>query len=334
MRENVLCINVDALCFAQTSYTAHPTRFFWIKYQLTVNDPFPPRQHFIGLNGVPLHLNLGSFSSDILHWGFIADDWWRNYLHVHSFFEICYAFSGTGEFRICNEIYEVKSGDVFVAKPDEPHEIISSKKDPLGIYFWSYTLLEPKRQTSSNDIDTLLRAFLKTRQRVQHDMTHMERTLELLTDEVVKREAGYAQVIQGLVTKLLLDTARAVTNVHVPSAQTLRSPNDAVVDLMTRYLQDNYDRPLSIRDVVSQVRLSERHARRLFLEATGKSIKQYLTSLRLDVAKQRLLSKSISISDIAFAVGFSDVRHFSTTFRSVVGVTPSQFREKGGTRFL
>jgi AraC-like DNA-binding protein len=296
---------------------------------------FPSRQRFLDLNSVALRLGLGSFGADILHWGFIGSGWWRNYLHVHSFFEICYAFAGRGEFLICGELHEVKAGDVFVAKPDEPHEIIADKKDPLEIYFWSYTLLPPpKRQTGASDIDTLLRAFLATSQRVQHDMTHMERTLELLTDEVVKREAGYSQVVQGLVTKLLLDTARAVTNVHVPSVQASRSPGDAAVNLMTRYLQDNYDRPLSIQDVVAQVRLSERHARRLFLGATGKSIKQYLTSLRLDVAKQRLLSENVSVSDIAFAVGFSDVRHFSTTFRTNVGVTPSEFREKGGTTFL
>jgi AraC-like DNA-binding protein len=86
--------------------------------------------------------------------------------------------------------------------------------------------------------------------------------------------------------------------------------------------------------VAAQVHLSERHARRLFLESTGKSMKQYLTLLRLDVAKQRLLNQEETISDIAYGVGFNDVRHFSTTFRAVVGVTPSEFREKGGTRFL
>ncbi len=302
--------------------------------RVIVSENVPPRQRFLELNSVPLTLTLGGFSSDVLHWGFIANDWWRNYLHVHSFFEICYAFAGRGEFRICDEVYEVKAGDVFVAKPDEPHEIISHKKEPLEIYFWSYTLVPPKRQTGFSDIDTLLYAFLKTKKCVQSDMIQMERTLELLTGEVVKREAGYSQVIQGLVTKLLLDTARAVTNVHVPLVQTLRPASDAAVNLIVRYLQDNYDRPLSIRDVVSQVHLSERHARRLFLEATGKSIKQYLTSLRLDIAKQRLLSEKVSVSDIAFAVGFSDVRHFSTIFRQSLGVTPSEFREKGGTKFL
>lgn len=294
-----------------------------------------PRQRFTDLNTVPLHLTLGSFNTEILGWGFISGEWWRNYLHVHSFFEICYAFAGRGEFKICGENHEIKAGDVFVAKPDEPHEIIADKKEPLEIYFWSYTLVPPaKRQTGSNDIDTLLRAFLTTAKRVQHDMVLMEKTLELLVDEVVKREVGYSQVIQGLVTKLLLDTARAVTNVHVPSAQVLRSPGDAAVDLMMRYLHDNYDRAISVSDVAAQVHLSERHARRLFLEATEKTMKEYLTSLRLDVAKQRLLGEDVSISEVAYGVGFNDVRHFSTTFRSVVGVTPSEFREKGGTRFL
>lgn len=294
----------------------------------------PPRQRFLDLNSVPLRLQLGGFSADILHWGFISSEWWRNYLHVHSFFEICYAFAGRGEFKIAGETHEVKAGDVFVAKPDEPHEIISHKKDVLEIYFWSYTLVSSaKRQTGASEIDTLLRAFLTTSRRVQHDMIQMERTLELLTDEVIKREAGYSQVIQGLVTKVLLDTARAVTNIHLPDARVLRSPGDAAVDLIIRYLHDNYDRPISIQDVAAQVHLSERHARRLFLGATGKTMKQYLILLRLDVAKQRLLGED-TIANIAFASGFSDVRHFSTTFRSVLGVTPSEFRRKGGTNFL
>jgi AraC-like DNA-binding protein len=300
-----------------------------------VSEIYPLRQRFTDLNSVSLRLNLGGFSADILHWGFISSQWWRNYLHVHSFFEICYAFAGRGEFRVCNEVYEVKAGDVFVAKPDEPHEIIAHKKEPLEIYFWSYTLVPPpKRQTGSSDVDTLLRAFLETKRRVNSEMIQMEKTLELLTDEVVKREAGYSQVIQGLVTKLLLDTARAVTNVHVPSAPSSRSPGDAAVDLMVRYLHDNYDRAVSVQNVAAQVHLSERHARRLFLEATGKTMKEYLTSLRLDVAKQRLLGENVSVSEIAYAVGFNDVRHFSTTFRTVVGVTPSEFREQGGTHFL
>jgi AraC-like DNA-binding protein len=293
-----------------------------------------PRQRFTDLNSVPLRLNLGSYEADILHWGFIDTAWWRNYLHVHSFFEICYVFAGQGTFKIGGETLSVKGGDVFVAKPDEPHEIIADKTDPLGIYFWSYTLVPPaKRQSGHGDIDTLLQAFTSTLRRVNHDMAHMQGTLELLTDEVVKREAGYLQALEGLVIKLLLDTARAVTT-NVPVLETLRPPADAAVAQMLRYLKDNFDRPVNVQDVAAQVHLSERHARRLFLQSTSTSMKQYLTTLRLDVAKQRLLGDDTSVSEIAYAVGFNDVRHFSTIFRSVVGVSPTDFREQGGTRFL
>jgi hypothetical protein len=58
-----------------------------------------PRQRFLDLNAVPIALSLGDFNVDMLHWGFISSEWWRHYLHVHSFFEICYAFAGRGEFR-------------------------------------------------------------------------------------------------------------------------------------------------------------------------------------------------------------------------------------------
>lgn len=51
-----------------------------------------PRHRFIDLAILPVSLRLGRFSAQLLSWGFFRPRWWRNYLHMHSFFEICYAY--------------------------------------------------------------------------------------------------------------------------------------------------------------------------------------------------------------------------------------------------
>lgn len=293
-----------------------------------------PRQRITDLRSLTLAPKLGGFSARIRGWGFFLPEWWRNYLHVHSYFEVCYAWQGRGTFRINGVDYDVQAGDVFVAKPDEPHEIISAHDDPLGIYFWSYTLVPPQVKGEPTEIDRLLHAFMISRTWV-HPADSMQSTLDLLTGEIIRREPGYRQMIEGLVSKLLLDTARAVTDVQPATPDTpAHDSTDMLVRDMVRYLHDNYNRPLRVRDVAAQIHLSERHTNRLFRQVMGESIKAYLTRFRLEIAAQLLLEQQSSVTEVAYATGYNDVRYFITLFRQHTGFTPAVFQRREGTRFV
>ncbi len=296
------------------------------------------RRRFMDLNLLPLSLQFGNFTCEMLNWGFFEPRWWRNYLHVHSFFEVCYAYQGCGTFCIQKQELQVQTGDVFVARPGEAHEIISSQDDPLGIYFWAYILHSSEKSTDELlNIDVVMKAFLASQQAVSARTPTLLRVLELLTEEIARKEPGYRQAIEGLVVKLILDTARAVVDLPLLSAPLdlpAKRSEDAVVQVMLRYLRDNYSRSLSICDLAAQVHLSERHVSRLFHHAMGTSIKEYLTSLRIEKATNLLLDGRTSIKEVALATGYPDVRYFTTLFRQRVGLTPASFQRKGGTRFL
>lgn len=299
--------------------------------------PSVPRSRFTDLNQVSFSLHLGNFTGELLNWGFIEPQWWRNSLHKHSFFEICYAFEGQGIFRITRRDYEVQAGQVFVARPGETHEIISSEEDPLGIYFWSYTLIPPRECQQEAGVDVLLNAFLTSQKPLSTSSPAMPRILELLTEEIVQKEPGYVQAIEGLVVKLLLDTARAVVEVlpqFILDDLSAKSPEETVIHMVVRYLRDNYNHAISIRDLAAQVHLSERHICRLFRKMMGMSILEYLTKLRVEIAAQLLLERRLAIKEVAQTVGYPDVRYFTTLFRQYTGLTPAVFRQKGGTSFL
>lgn len=296
------------------------------------------RHWFTDLNDIPLLLTIDSHEIEIRSWGVIEPSRWRNYVHVHSFVEVCYAFAGRGTFRILDRSHEVRAGDVFVAKPGEPHEILSSEDAPFGIYFWAYTV-QPARERSSGptDIDTLLAAFVASTRPVSEDTSSLQGTLDLLTGEIMRRDAGYARVIEGLVLKLLVDTSRAVVDPPVLSKHPPRVTHDSAqitVDHIITYLRDNLDRPITIRDIAAQVHLSERHSSRLFRTVMGTSISEYLTALRMEAATHQLLDQRLSIKQVAHAVGYPDVRYFTTLFRRKIGLPPAAFRRQNGTRFL
>jgi AraC-like DNA-binding protein len=295
------------------------------------------RQQFTDLNLLSLSLRLGSVRCEFIHWGFIHSRWWRNYLHRHSFFEVCYAFTGKGIFRIAGQEYEVRKGQVFIAYPNEAHEIISSKQEPLGIYFWSYTLLLPDRvQGDEKGLDAFLRAFLSSKRPVG-EAPVMLQTLELLTEEIARKEAGYLQAIEGLTAKLVLDTARSAVE-SASFVETIEPPaksqEEVIVQTIVHYLRDNYNHPIAVRDVAAQVHLSERHAGRLFRKVMKVSIMEYLTAVRLDAASRMLLAGHLTIKEIAHSCGYPDVRYFTTLFHRRIGIAPTEFRRERGTHHL
>src|SRR3954452_3127266 len=89
------------------------------------------RQRFFDLDRLHVSVRIGSARADMMYWGVLGERWWRNYLHVHSFFEACYVFGGHGVFSVLGKEEHVKAGDIFIAKPGETHEIVSSRRQPL-----------------------------------------------------------------------------------------------------------------------------------------------------------------------------------------------------------
>ena len=295
------------------------------------------RQRLFEIDSLHVSLLLGSYRIETLYWGVLGEKWWRNYLHAHSFIEVCFAYAGRGTFRIGEAEHAVERGDLFLATPGASHEIISSRTQPLGIYFWAFTLLRlPDHPAGDADrpTDTLLEALCSTRELVARPSALLEQTLELLTEEICNKAPGYTQSIQGLATKLLLDTARAYTQgVPAEPVPITERGSKSIVQTASRYLRDNYARPIEVRDVAAQVHLSERHLSRLFVRETQRSVLEFLTDLRIEAASQLLLDDTLPIKQVVRAVGYTDPHYFTTLFGRKTGVTPGVFRHRRGTRF-
>lgn len=311
------------------------------------------------LNAVRIGVDVADHRAEFLYWGYYEPRPWRNYLHTHSFFEICYAYAGHGVFRTGEQDYAVDKGALFVARPGDVHEIVSSTADPLCVHFWSYTLVPSRvgRRTTGGAGGAagpaggvgpgraLLEAFSVPAGRVlSKSAGRIPGVLELLTHEAGAPGPAFREVVSSLAAILVVDAARAVVDDPVPvrspyARRTSTTREEQVARTMVRYLQDNYDRPVAVRDVAAQVHLSDRHAGRLFRTYAGTTIHGFLVRHRLEIAAQRLLARErpqgrTSIAEIARSCGYPDVRHFTTAFRRHWGITPGVFRSGNGTAHL
>ncbi len=299
------------------------------------------------LNALRIGVDVADHRAEFLYWGYYEPRPWRNYLHTHSFFEVCYAYSGRGIFRTGPAEYDIDAGTIFVARPGDLHEIVSSDDDPLCVHFWSYTLVPtPGKLPVGHDHGrALLDGFAGvSSQVVARSAGRVPDVLALLAREAAAPGPAFDDLVASLSAILVIDTARSVVDdpTLAPTAYPDRASatrEEQVARTMVRYLQDNYAREVPVRDVAAQVHLSARHAARLFRAFTGTTMHAYLVRFRLEVAAQRLLERGsaerpASIAEIARSCGYPDVRHFTTVFRRRWGVTPGVFRSGSGTAHL
>lgn len=95
------------------------------------------------------------------------------------------------------------------------------------------------------------------------------------------------------------------------------------------YIQENYQKDLSLDEVSRKMDLSPYYFSKLFKEETGSNFVEYVTNLRIGKAKELLGKDGMSMKEICASVGYSDPNYFSRIFKKNTGVTPTEYRESG-----
>lgn len=117
-----------------------------------------------------------------------------------------------------------------------------------------------------------------------------------------------------------------IINHIIDYIQLYRDSSPSAIDQIFCYINDNFNRDISIEMVAEHVGLSYSHVRKLFKDKTGKNILDYINSLRIEKAKELLVTTSLTVSEIAETVGYSGTQGFLRNFRKKAGVTPTEYR--------
>lgn len=99
------------------------------------------------------------------------------------------------------------------------------------------------------------------------------------------------------------------------------------VEHVMRAMRAHLSDPLSLEEMAEIACLSPFHFNRVFRTITAIPPGEFLAALRLSAAKQRLLTTSLSVTDICFDLGYTSLGAFSTRFKQFVGLSPLQLRQ-------
>lgn len=98
----------------------------------------------------------------------------------------------------------------------------------------------------------------------------------------------------------------------------------------TEYIIENYSQALTLDGLATQVGLSPTYFSKKFHLSTGKTFKEYVNEIRMQQARQMLLTTDDSITKIAISCGFSSSNYFKDIFRRATGISPRNYRKQQG----
>lgn len=106
--------------------------------------------------------------------------------------------------------------------------------------------------------------------------------------------------------------------------------NEAEKSLIMRvisYMQNNFQKDIGIQQLADDFNFSPSYFRKLFREEMNMSPKEYLSSLRMEFAKEELKNTSKNIVMISQEAGFQSPEYFSQVFKQMTGVTATEYRK-------
>ncbi|QHT59652.1 helix-turn-helix transcriptional regulator [Paenibacillus lycopersici] len=107
----------------------------------------------------------------------------------------------------------------------------------------------------------------------------------------------------------------------------------AVIGDIRAYIEGNYPNPdLSLDHLSDKFAIHAKNISKLFKEEAGCNFVDFLIGLRMDKAKQLLLSTDKSLQEISGEVGYFNYNSFNRAFKNVAGMSPSDYRKKQAAR--
>ena len=96
--------------------------------------------------------------------------------------------------------------------------------------------------------------------------------------------------------------------------------------LAKQYINQNFGANLTLKDVSAAIGFNPAYFSCLFKKETGQNFLDYITEIRVNIAKSVLIKTDLDVADVGNYVGYSDVKYFSRLFKKITGLSPREYR--------
>ena len=247
----------------------------------------------------------------------------------HDFWEFLYVDKGNVRVTAGEQIYDLSRGQIIFHAPGEFHALSANGVVAPNLIVVSFPCASPAMTFFHGHITTLgaeERGLLG--RIVKESRCIFSNALNDPTTHSMQRRDdvpfGAEQLLATALEELLIRLVRQGDSIpalqQVPPRQ-LEKRTQQIIE----YLEHRLDQSLSIRQICQDNLIGRAQLERCFQQQTGGGVIDYFNQLKIDAARRMIREGHLNITQIASQLGFSSVHYFSRRFKTVTGMTPSEY---------
>lgn len=251
-------------------------------------------------------------------------------LHWHPEIEINLVISGKAEVIVNFETYIVSKGDIIVVNKDEVHGFFRYESMDFNCRAILFHLDFLGGKTTDDIFMEAISPLVNKEKLFLNILSpdfvcypELKKDFEEIFTLYHEKTPYYKVLIRSKILNvvyLLLTFASVTANHHI-------SKRNTSVKSAIDFIAENYNRHISAKETAMIAGYSEYHFLRIFKDAVGMEFSKYVNRVRFDHALILLKESSLSVTDIALTVGFSDSAYFTKKFKEEFHTTPLAFRK-------
>lgn len=254
--------------------------------------------------------------------------------HGHPFHELVVIVNGRGRHVTDTEDYPISKGDVFLVRPGTPHAYQNTKDlELINILYYPDLLSLPDLDLRGIpgyhalfELEPALRRQhgFKSRLILPPDQTdHVDALVRLMEHEQTAGTPGSEHMCAAYFMQLKGYIARCYTDSGPANVSAVYRMGEVI-----SYIQTQYHQPVTLQDLAGRASMSVSTLTRMFQRTLGTSPMDYLIRVRIDRARELLRTSDMSVTDIAFTVGFTDSNYFSRMFKKHTRTSPLVYKKQ------
>lgn len=164
-------------------------------------------------------------------------------------------------------------------------------------------------------------------QKVTEEISSGTAVLSRFSENVVNISGNAGEENAGKTATVILIPKASYNSISIVSVQLPHNkvPHLKKLESARTYIQANFKHEIQVEILAERLGLSPSYFRKLFKDAYGIAPMQYITNLRINTAKDLLLSGEVNVTEASRLSGFDDIYYFSTLFKKQTGMSPTQY---------
>ncbi len=234
---------------------------------------------------------------------------------------VIYTISGCGSMKVGDKQRSLPAGSAVLIDCRSRHEYRTVSAEP-----WCFHWVHFDGPAMSGYHQMLVEDFgvLHIAEKVRF-VRYLERIHDINVEtNAILRYALFSDIMAGML--LILGNARFFSDCN-------SEVNSDVVQIACNYIKEHLGQHITVDELAELVHLSKYYFIRLFKRHMGVSPYQYVQIMRVNRAKELLMTSQLRINEISQMVGFSSAVRFTKFFADMTGTYPSQFRKTAYSMF-